>query len=84
VTAGRGDAAPLAVSNGSDGGLSNGELRITIDRKMSGLISAAHAASVAPVSCPAIMPTDRWPSENTSPTASLTMFRMRNASGWAS
>ena len=50
-----GGVAPFAVSKGTDGGPSNGELRIVTARKMSGRISAAQdATGVSAKHCPLV------------------------------
>ena len=49
---GCGLAGPSAVLNGSDGGPPNGALIMTTERNTSGRISAHHAATDEPKSCP--------------------------------
>ena len=56
---GRGFAGPSAVLNGSAGVPPNGALIITTERNTSGRISAHHAATELPKSCPITASTER-------------------------
>jgi hypothetical protein len=55
----RGGGAPFAVLNGRPGTPSNGELISTTERNTSGRISALHAATGEPASCPTTAATSR-------------------------
>ena len=63
-----------AVSKGNAGGPPNGALISATERNTSGRTSAHQAATGEPKSCPTTAATDRYPSADTSPSASRTAF----------
>ncbi len=73
-----GDGGTLAVLNGSRAVPPNGALIITTDRKMSGLVSAHHAATGEPKSWPTTPTSERWPSAEVSAIMSRTRFSVEN------